>query len=278
GQMLGSAPANLMVPVDNWAMFAEKGGMKGTIDWFPLDIVILALDKLREVFTEEKNKLYELTGISDIMRGTTSPRETFGAQKLKAQYSSVRLQYMQGEVANFVQNGLRIKAEIIAKHFQPECIIKNSLIMYTPDAELAPQAVQVLKSDWNRCYRIEVHADTLAIPDFQAEQSSRIEFITAVGQFLSQAVQMIQIAPEAGPYLVRILAWGIASFRSAQSIEGVFDKAAKALEDKLKQPPKPPPPDPRMIIAQATAQKTASDIKVQEAELQMETQNAGAEH
>lgn len=276
-QLLGTSPANAMIPVDNFGMFAEKGGLKGSVDWFPIDLVVAALDKLREVFNDEKMKLYELTGISDIMRGTTSPRETYGAQRLKAQYSSVRLQYMQNEVAYFIQSGLRIKAEIISKHFQPESIVKNSLIEHTPDKDLALEAVQILKNEWASCYRIEVHADTLAIPDFQAEQSARVEFIGAVGQFLGQSVQMIQMIPEAGPYLVRILQWGIASFRSAQSIEGVFDKAARMLEEKAKQPPQAPQPDPQLITAQAKAQKTQSDIKVQEVGLQLEVQAAAGE-
>ena len=46
-QLISNRIQNVMIPVDNWAMFAEKGGIKGTVDWFPLDMVVAALDKLR---------------------------------------------------------------------------------------------------------------------------------------------------------------------------------------------------------------------------------------
>ena len=295
GQILGNN-ANKMIPVDNWAMFAEKGGIKGVIDWFPLDMVVSALEKLHQEFNVAKAELYELTGISDIMRGQTAPRETAYAQGLKAQYSSVRLQYLQGEVANFVQNGLRIKAEIIAKHFQPETILKNSLILLGPDADIAPAAVQLLKDEWSRCYRISIYSDTLAIPDYNAERDARVEYITAVGQFISQAMPMVDAVPESGLFLVQMLQWAAAGFRAGDQIEGVLDKAAKALEKSIRAkqaaPPTPPPPDPAMIKAkaqaeattakaqadvQATAMKTAAEIEADRAKTAAEVQLAQIE-
>jgi hypothetical protein len=266
-----------MIPVDNWAMFAEKGGIKGVIDWFPLDMIVTALDKLRQLFADAKGELYELTGISDIMRGVSAPRETATAQGLKAQYSSVRLQYLQGEVSEFVQNALRIKAEIIANLFQPETIIRNSLIEYTPDGDLAVEAVQVLKDEWSRCYRISIHADQLAIPDYNAERQGRIEFITSMGQFISQVWPMLQAEPGAGPFLMQILQWGIASFRSAHSIEGVFDKAALALVQKLQQQSTAPPqPSPEEVKAQLDVQVANAKMELDKQKAQQDAQQSAA--
>lgn len=262
---------NKMIPVDNWAAFAEKGGMKGVVDWFPLDMIVNALEKLMVQFQDAKTQLYELTGISDIMRGQSNPRETLGAQNLKAQYSSVRLQYIQGEVANFVQNSLRIKAAIISGHFQLETIIKNSLIEYTPDADLAVPAAQMLKDEWATCYRITVAADTLAIQDYNAEKTGRVEFITAAGQFISQVTEMAKMVPQAGPFLLQILQWGVASFRSAQTIEGVFDKAIFAMNEAAKQPKAPPPPDPALVKAQADVEAKKSMVQIEGQAQQAET-------
>src|SRR5262245_8007018 len=35
-QLISNRVQNIMIPADNWAMFAEKGGIKGAVDWFPL--------------------------------------------------------------------------------------------------------------------------------------------------------------------------------------------------------------------------------------------------
>jgi len=271
-----SGNMNKMIPVDNWAMFAEKGGLKGVVDWFPLEMITNALDKLRELKADAKAELYELTGISDIMRGTTAPRETAMAQGLKAQYSSVRLQFVQGEVAEFVQSVLRIKGDIICKHFQPENIVKNSLIELTPDAEYAPQAVQLLKDTWARHYRVVIYADTLSIPDYNAERQGRTEFISAMGQYISQIVPLVQMEPHAAPFLMQMLQWGVASFRSAQSIEGVFQKALTEMTKALQQPKPPAPPDPKLLIANAKVQADAAKAQQQAAHLQQKFQQDSA--
>jgi hypothetical protein len=213
--------------------------------------------------------LYELTGLSDIMRGSTHPRETLGAQEMKAQYSSARLQNYKLKVATFVGEILKIKASIISQHFSPQTIIRRSNIMLTPDAEHAMEAVQLLKDQWAVCYRLKIDADQMAIPDYNAERSGRVEFITATGQFMSQMMPLIEKEPAAGPFILEILKWGVAGFHSGATIEGVFDKAAKEIAKKLQQPPPPPPPDPAMLKAQtdvkATQLKTEAQIKGDEA-------------
>ena len=264
---------NKMIPVDNWAMFAEKGGMKGTIDWFPLEMITNALDKLRDLKSEAKAELYELTNISDIMRGASAPRETAAAQTLKAQYSSVTLQYRQNEVAEFIQEVLRIKGEIIANHFQPETIIKNSLIELTPDAEYAQAAVGIIKDHWAQCYRTVIYADTLSIPDYNAERQGRTEFITATGQFVSQIIPLLQMEPTSAPFFMQLLQWAIASFRSAQSIEGVFTKAITEMT-KSAQNPKPEKPDPALIKANAEVQALQMKTKASVEDSQAKTQAA----
>ena len=281
-QLLPGNGLNKMIPVDNWALFAERGGMKGVIDWFPLEMIINALDKLREMKVDAKAELYELTGISDIMRGQTNARETLGAQELKSQYSSVRLQYVQGEVAQFVQDALRIKAEIITKHFQLETIIRQSLIELTPDADMGVEAAQLLKDEWATCYRIKVFADSLALPDYNAERAARTEFISTMGQFVTMVMPLIQQDPSTAPFLLQILQWGIASFRSAATIEGVFDKFAAQIEKKLQAAAQqPPPPDPKMIKAQgdvqATTAKAQADVQATTAKAQAEIARKNAE-
>ena len=72
---------NQMIPVDNWAMFAERGGIKGQIDWIPIDQVVNAIDHLRQYRQDKVQQIYEVLGISDIMRGSSKASETAAAQQ-----------------------------------------------------------------------------------------------------------------------------------------------------------------------------------------------------
>lgn len=215
---------NQLIPVDNWAMFAEKGGVKGQVDWLPLEQVVNALQRLYESRELIKQQIFELTGIADILRGASKASETLGAQEIKAKFASVRIKDTQDEVARFAAEILRIKAELMIKHFTPEMIIKKSNIMHTDDAEFAGPALELLKSEVGFEWRILITADQLAQVDYQMEKTDRIELLTAVSQYLAQAGQMIQNQPASGPLLVAMLKWAVSGFKGARDIEGMLDK------------------------------------------------------
>ena len=112
---------NTLVPIDNWAMFGDKGAA-GQLEFLPLKEVaetLLAVTRMRE---QVKQDLYEITGLSDVMRGSSDPGETLGAQQLKGQYGTLRLKHSIGEVQRFARDTMRIIGEIIAEHFAPETI------------------------------------------------------------------------------------------------------------------------------------------------------------
>lgn len=221
---------NQMIPVDNWAMFAEKGGIKGQIDWIPIDQVVNAIGHLRQYRQDKVMQIYEVLGISDIMRGSSKASETAAAQQIKAQFGSTRIQLKQFYIADWITQALRIKAEIICKHFQPETIIKRSNIERTPDAPLALQAVQLLKDEQMNEYRINIEADSMAALDWAAERDAAVQFMQGLGAFISQVAPMAQSVPGAAPVLMSLLQWSVSKFRVSTQIESVIDQAIGALK------------------------------------------------
>ena len=91
GRMLKEGVENDMIPVDNWAMLMEKGGLQGVIGWFPVAEVVGTLQTLRSVLGEQLELLYEVTGMSDILRGANTQQYTSdGTNQLKAKFGSIR--------------------------------------------------------------------------------------------------------------------------------------------------------------------------------------------
>jgi len=74
---------NALIPVDKWMAFSEKGGLKGSIDLLPLDTLANALLNCYRAREDIKSQIYEITGISDIIRGTSFASETATAQQIK---------------------------------------------------------------------------------------------------------------------------------------------------------------------------------------------------
>jgi hypothetical protein len=256
-----SKRSGTLVPVSNWAMFAEKGGMKGAIDWFPLEMVVAAMDKLTAQRTEKINLLFQVTGMSDIVRGQAQTQSTATEQSIKAKFASVRLQALQDEFARFASDFQKIRGEIICKHFDPKTIYERSNIQYTPDAQLAPQAIALLKSDYH-CYRVEVKPEAISLTDYAAVKQERTEVVSALGQFYQAMAPVMQAGAVDAQFAAEVTQWMIAGLKGGSSIEGVFDQmlARKkvAEEQAAARPPQPPPPDPKL---QATQMKGQMDMQ-----------------
>jgi len=240
-RMFNQGSENQLIPVDNWAMFAEGGGIKGKVDWAPIDQVVNAINNLRVYRQDKVQQIYEILGVSDIMRGSSRASETATAQQIKAQFGSTRVQLMQFYIAQWISEALRIKAEIICKHWQPQTMVARSNIDRTPDAQMAPAALQLLKDEHVAQYRINVEADSMAALDWAAERDAAVQFMQGLGAFISQVAPMAQSVPGAAPYLLRLLQWSVSKFRVSTEIEGVLDQAITQLAQQGIQPPQPSP-------------------------------------
>ena len=265
---------NQLIPVDNWALFAERGGIKGQVDWIPIDQVTNAIERLRQYRQDKVVQIYEVLGISDVMRGSSRASETATAQQLKAQFGSTRVQLMQFYIADWISQALRIKAEIICKHWQPETIIRRSNIERTPDAPLAGQAIELLKTEEMREYRIVIEADSMAAMDWAAERDAAVQFMQGLGAFVSQVAPMAQSVPGAAPVLLSMLQWAVSKFRVSTQIESVLDQAITGLKQQGIQQQQPSPmQEAEVAEKQAGAAERAAKAKkanVEAAGMQMQ--------
>jgi len=133
-------PGRLLVPIKNWATF---GGTKDPIIWLPIDMIaqtITALVALRKQVIED---IYQIMGLSDIMRGATDPQETLGAQQLKTQYGSTRIRDKQQELVRLARDLVRISTEIITEKFDAVTMIEMSQTQLPTQAMVQSQMAQV---------------------------------------------------------------------------------------------------------------------------------------
>lgn len=114
--------ANEMVACANWAVFAQGGGFKGAVSMFPLVDIVAALKQAYESREAAKATMYEVTGISDIVRGASDPGETATAQQIKSQWGGLRIRDRQSDVQRFARDILRLNSEILAENFQSQTL------------------------------------------------------------------------------------------------------------------------------------------------------------
>ena len=271
-RMLKEGAESDLIPVDNWAMLAEKGGLKGVVDWYPVENVVGVLGQLVELRNDSIQLLHEITGLSDIMRGSSSQYTAAASDKLKAKFGSVRIQAFQDMFAIFASDLLRLKAEVISKHFDPEQIVLQSNIMLTPDADMAGPAIELIKSPDFLHWRVEVRPESVAMVDFAQLKAERTEYMNGLSMFLQSGTSLIKEAPEAGPVLLQLLKWGLAGFKGSSEIEGVIDKALEQLM-KAQSAPQEEQPDPAAQQAQMEMQMEQQSAQAKMQEEQLKHQN-----
>jgi hypothetical protein len=273
---------NALIPVKNYMAFAEKQGFKGTIDLIDITPFATALMTCYQAMDQVKNQIYEIMGIADIQRGQTDPNETLGAQIIKSNNAAGRLKTMQHDVVNYATQLLSLKAQIICKHFTDETIVKISGAMQMSDADkqLIPQALELLKDEATKNFRIEVSSDSMIFQDEEAEKQNRMAFLGAVSSFINQSLPVAQSAPELTPLLMEMLKFGVTAFKAGKQMEGLIDETADKFREQAKQQqgqPKPPPIE--IQKAQMDAQSKQAEIKAHadfemqklQAEMQAET-------
>lgn len=70
------------------------------------------------------NDIREITGISDIVRGTTEAQETATAQKLKGDFAVSRMQIDQQEIEFYIRDVLKLMVELIAENYSIQELVQ----------------------------------------------------------------------------------------------------------------------------------------------------------
>ena len=254
-RLLTEGDNNTLIPVDKWLAFSEKGGLRGSIDLLPIDTMSETLMQCYRARDEIKGQIYEITGISDIIRGVSAASETATAQQIKGQYAGLRLGWMQDEVAMFASELIRLKAQIMCTKYQDKTLLMYSAAdqMSDADKQLIPQALELLKTEPLRNFRIEVDSDSLIQLDENQNKADRMEFINTFSGFLSNVLPVAQSIPEIAPMVVELLKFGIGAFKKSEGMEGTLNTMIEQIKQQEKEPQQEQP-DPEMMKAQASQQ------------------------
>jgi hypothetical protein len=185
-----------MLPVVGVDML--NGGLQNHIWLLPIADWIAALQQLYIAQDEIKNAIYEVMGISDIMRGATKATETATAQRIKGSMGVSRLEDMKGIASNFVRDMLRLKAEVICKNFDAATLEQMT------GEEVTPPVEAILRSDFQRTCSIDIEADSTVASDEAAEQEAMGQVMMAIGTIMSGAQQMLVSGILPAPYVIQL--------------------------------------------------------------------------
>jgi hypothetical protein len=287
---------NKLIPVPNWAALSEKGGAGNLIVYLPIDQVIKTIEACVQLRKQLIEDIYQITGLSDVMRGQTEAQETATAQSLKAQYGSNRLKDTRDDFVRFAKEGCEIFAEIVAEHYTTQKLaMMTSLPAQAMQQVMGPQGPQVtqqpaidpmtglpLDAGWVKLLRqqfardvlVDVETDSTIQPDEDAEKQRRVEFMTTMTQAMAPLMSMQTMDPMMAKALIPLvgdsitfLARGFRAGRELEErIETSMQELVQAVEAKAQQMQMQQMQQAQMQQAEQQQQGIAADREAQDAQ------------
>ena len=102
---------NSLVAASEAGLMLQNGGFDKQIWLLPIERLVEVATQLYQARMQIKQVIYEITGLSDIIRGASVASETATAQNLKNKWGSIRLRDMQKSVAGYVRDMYRLATD-----------------------------------------------------------------------------------------------------------------------------------------------------------------------
>jgi hypothetical protein len=261
---------NDLIPAStNIKQLYENGGIGGAIWFAPIERIIAVVQSLYNQREQCKQVIYELTGIADIMRGSTDAQETKGAQDLKVAFGMTRLSRMQRAVQRYIRDLMALQAEIICEKFSTQTIEQMTQLGLPTDAQvmlqqcaamqqaiMAKQAGQdvpplppkpttwedvkrMMADDAQRTFRVDIETDSTIAASQQEDAQDLAAVMGALVQLVKEVGPMVQMGILPFEAMKQLMLMTARKFRMGSQVEDAID----AME-----PPPPPKQDQQDTI------------------------------
>jgi len=234
-----------LLPVDGVDLMS--GGLQNHIWLVPILEWVNALKELYMSRDQQKNAIYEIIGISDIVRGATNPYETATAQRMKGTVGSGRMAGVQHSVGNFVRDLMRLKSDLIARNFDAETLTRMT------GENVTPQVMEILRNDFARFCAIDIETDSTVQADEATEKEANAQIMQVIGGVM-QAAQGIMMGGILPPPMVINLTLEMVKMllhpvRHSRGVVDLIDGYQEMLQAYMRMDPtgalmRPPPPPP----------------------------------
>lgn len=276
---------NDLIPADvSIKQLYDVGGIDKAIWWAPIEQAAKVLEELRQQREACKQVIYELTGIADIMRGSTDPSETKGAQDLKVAFGMTRLSRMQRSVQRYIRDLFALQAEIICERFSLQTLQQMTQLQLPTDAQIAPQRAALLmqaiqakmagqqvqplppkpttwedvhramQDDAQRTFRVDIETDSTIAAAQQEDASDLATVISALVEMVKEIGPMVQMGAMPFPAFKELLLMTARKFRMGTAVEDALDQM---------QPPKQGQPPVQVQVEQMRQQGKQQEIQAQ---------------
>ncbi len=243
-----------LVSISDFDRLKSSGGIKNIVEFMPIEQYILALQSLAQRRQDIINAIYEITGVSDIMRGSSNIIETATAVNKKTAFGTLRNQDRQNDMQRFIADIFKIKAEYICEYFDDEKLLSflSPEEQYTPEAQAA---VNLLRKEHLRGMIMGIESDGIFAESERNKQN--LEVITTIHGIISQAFDIVSKQPALLDLYRQMISSVVSNLSNARQYESVLNNCFEKIAQELNAP------DKEEVVPQPNLQAEAIAVQKQ---------------
>ena len=255
-----------LISLNDFDKLKDAGGLRGIIDFAPIEQYISALQVLAERRQVLINSIYEVTGVSDIMRGTSNSHDTATAVVQKTNFGTLRNQDRQNDMQRFLKDLLRIKAEIICEQFSPDTLASFVAAENEKNPELVKKAIVMLKTKKLRDMAIDLETDGSF--DVENQEEKILKVLSHINEMVSQSFNFVSQQPALLPLYRQMIEAAVATLSNARQFEGVLEDVFDKISTELNTPDTPLKPSEDKVLDYQT-EKMERDFAIKKEQNQI---------
>ena len=274
---------NEFAPIADAEIWAQSpGGLQNAIIFWPIEKFIAAIQQVDAAINTYKQWIYEITGISDIVRGASSASETATAQNIKSQWGSLRIQKMQRMMERCARDLFILMSEIIPTKFSMQTLEEMTGMDLLPKPTDTPQQTQfkqqvyaLMKRKLALFYRIDVESDSTVRADLTRQKQEVAQFLQGAGQYFSAVGPLVQSGTLPADAALEIFIANARLFNLGRSVEDTLENMvtqAKAKAQKAENEPQAPNPEIVKAQAEGEADKRRNETELAKSKMDNDTE------
>jgi len=230
------------IPNLEQALMNGKGSLANLVAYMPVDEMIQGLKNMYEAFSQQTNMYYQVTGISDLLRGQTADGDkTYGERQLEGKFALNRIEPRQRKVQEWIKDNYQLLMEMALKMFSDKTLDEyiTPQTLDQEDQQRYVAALELLKENKRSRFRMDFETDSTININQQWKKQQAVELANTLTKAMEATAKTAETQPELAKTELSVLKHLIGEFSDGKlfideiqdSIQQVIDKMAQPKDD-----------------------------------------------
>jgi len=264
----------LGVPNLEQALMNGKGSLVNLVAYFPVEEMIKGLQNMYTAFEQRLNMFYQVTGLSDLIRGQTSDVEkTYGERQLEGKFALNRIEPYQRKIQEWIKDNYQLLMEMALKMFSDKTLDEyiTPQTLDDEDKQRYVQALELLRSNKRRRFRVDFETDSTIAINQEWKRKQAIDLANVLTKAMESTAKVAETQPELAATELSVLKHLMGEFSDGKLFVDEIQDSIQQVIDRVSQP-KPPEPNIELEKLKLEQQKLAASSQLEQ--LQIQSKNA----